>query len=81
MGVNTIRKEIASGVEFIPSEAEGRPRNDSWLDNPDVQRLLDVVAEIIADEYIEVAKTNKEVFEIASPRPSVGTRNDSGDRK
>ena len=34
----------------------------SWLDNPDIQRLLDVVSSIIAEEYIEVAKNSPEVF-------------------
>ena len=38
----------------------------NWLDNPDVQKLLDVISEIIANEYIGVAKKNNDVFEIAS---------------
>jgi len=56
------------------------PRNDTkenlnWKDNLSVQKLLDVIASIIADEYIQIAKQNPEVFsEIASP-PS-GVRND-----
>ena len=35
----------------------------SWEDNPSVQALLDVVASIIAEEYIRIAKQNKGVFE------------------
>ena len=56
------------------------PSNDTkenlnWKDNLSVQKLLDVIASIIADEYIQIAKQNPEVFsEIASP-PS-GVRND-----
>lgn len=53
----------------IASPRHGGARNDirfNWLDNPDVQRLLDVICSIIADEYIEVVKRNKEVFGIAS---------------
>lgn len=42
------------------------PFSFNWQDNLDVQRLLDVVSSIIADEYIEVAKRNREVFGIAS---------------
>ena len=38
----------------------------NWMDNPDVQKLLDVISSIIADEYIQIAKKNKDVFEIAS---------------
>jgi hypothetical protein len=33
-----------------------------WKDNPAVQKLLDVVVSIIAEEYIQIAKKNKEVF-------------------
>jgi len=48
------------------------PRNDtkenlSWKDNPDVQKLLDVICEIIAAEYIQIAKQNPDVF---SPHPN-----------
>ncbi len=42
------------------------PLGLNWVDNPDVQKLLDVISEIIANEYIEIAKKNKGVFEIAS---------------
>ena len=38
----------------------------NWADNPDIRDLLDVISSIIADEYIEIAKKNKGVFEIAS---------------
>jgi len=32
------------------------------VSDPSVQRLLDVIASTIADEYIRVAKQNKDVF-------------------
>ena len=51
----------------------------SWTDSPETQKLLDVISSIIADEYIEVAKQNRDVFEIASA-PS-GPRNDGGGEK
>jgi len=34
----------------------------NWMDNPDVQKLLDAISSIIAEEYIEVAKKNKNIF-------------------
>ncbi len=39
-----------------------QPTNLHWRDDLSVQELLDVVASIIADEYIEIAKKNKDVF-------------------
>ncbi len=39
-----------------------QPISLSWLDSPSVQKLLDVVASIIAEEYIEIAKQNPEIF-------------------
>jgi len=41
----------------------------NWADNPDIRDLLDVISSIIANEYIEIAKKNKGVFEIASVAP------------
>ncbi len=34
----------------------------NWADNPSIKKLLDVVASIIAEEYIQIAKQNPEVF-------------------
>ena len=43
-----------------------KPRLD-WKENPGVQKLLDAISSIIAAEYIEIAKQNRDVFfEIAS---------------
>ena len=33
-----------------------------WIDNPEVQELLDVVVSIIAEEYIDVAQHNPDLF-------------------
>ena len=38
------------------------PISLSWVDNPSIQKLLDVISDIIADEYIEIAKNNPDVF-------------------
>ena len=38
------------------------PINFNWADNPDIQNLLDAISSIIADEYIEIAKQNPDVF-------------------
>ena len=58
---STAIKENPEGCQI-----EARQKNFAWADNPDVQRLLDVISSIIAEEYIEIAKRNKGVFEIAS---------------
>jgi len=34
----------------------------NWTDNPEVKELLDIIASIIAEEYIEIAKNNQNVF-------------------
>jgi len=39
-----------------------QPTSLSWSDNPAVQRLLDVVVSIIAEEYIQIAKQNPDIF-------------------
>ena len=39
-----------------------QPTSLSRVDNPSVQRLLDVVISIIADEYIQIAKQNPDLF-------------------
>lgn len=47
----------------LPRPAE--PVNElslNWTDNPDIQELLDIIASIIAQEYIQIAKQNKEIF-------------------
>ena len=37
-------------------------RDFSHCKEPDVQKLLDTIAEIIADEYMEKVKNNPELF-------------------
>ncbi len=39
-----------------------QPTSVDWIDNPCVQKFLDVVATIIAEEYIEIAKQNPDIF-------------------
>ncbi len=39
-----------------------QPTSLSWSNNPSVQRLLDVVVFIIAEEYIQIAKQNPDLF-------------------
>ena len=34
----------------------------NWKDSPSIQRLLDVISSILAEEYIATAKENPEVF-------------------
>jgi len=51
-------------VEKISKDCERKiqQNNFAWVDNPDVQTLLDVISSIIAEEYIEIAKRNPDVF-------------------
>ncbi len=44
------------------SKKTTQPTSFTWVDNCSVQRLLDVVASIIAEEYIRIAKQNKDIF-------------------
>jgi len=39
-----------------------QPINFNWSDNPAVKNLLDIISSILAEEYIEVAKKNHDVF-------------------
>jgi len=51
----TIKKE-----KDIKTETQSIGLN--YTDNPSVQKLLDVIANIIADEYIYKAKQNPKIF-------------------
>ena len=42
----------------------------NWKDSPSIQRLLDVISSILAEEYITIAKQNPEVFLNNIPRLS-----------
>ena len=42
--------------------ATTQPISLNWLDSPSVQKLLDVVVSIIAEEYIQIAKQNPDIF-------------------
>ncbi len=44
------------------SKKTTQPISFVWVDNASIQRLLDVVASIMADEYIQIAKQNPEIF-------------------
>jgi len=44
------------------SEKIIHPTSLNWIDHLCVQRLLDVVVSIMADEYIQIAKQNPDAF-------------------
>ena len=44
------------------SKKTTQPMSFVWVDNASVQKLLDVVVSIMADEYIQIAKQNPEIF-------------------
>jgi hypothetical protein len=33
-----------------------------WKDSPSIQRLLDTISSIIAEEYVQITKNNPELF-------------------
>lgn len=43
-------------------QTETKTKGFVWTNNPDIQKLLDVIASILADEYVQIAKQNPEVF-------------------
>lgn len=53
---------------LVPSRAEKKTEETNknislkWIDNPEVQKLLDVMISIIAEEYIEIASHNPDIF-------------------
>jgi len=53
-------------MHIVQSEKTNRiaiqPASLNWIDNPSVQKLLDVVVSIMAEEYIQIAKQNPEIF-------------------
>jgi len=54
--------EIAlKSVNNIP-KITNLPAPLHWQDNLSVQKLLDIIASILAEEYIEIAKQNPDVF-------------------
>lgn len=46
-----------------------------WSENPAVQKLLDVVVAIIAEEYVQTVRKNPETFREIASAPA-GSRND-----
>ena len=44
------------------SKKTTQPISFAWVDNSSVQRLLDVVVSIMAEEYIQIVKQNPEIF-------------------
>ena len=56
--------EIASVASL--SRNDRQQKKLTWTDDPSVQKLLDVISSIIADEYIEIAKRNPDVFSSGS---------------
>ena len=53
-------------MHIVQSEKSNRTAIQSvslnWINNPSVQKLLDVVVSIIAEEYIQKAKQNPDIF-------------------
>lgn len=54
-------KEIASPRPSVGARDNANGKL-TWQRNPAIQRLLDVIVSIIAEEFIEIAKKNSGVF-------------------
>ena len=66
-------------TEVIDSGVRGQEATPTVLRNEEaVKKLLDVISSILADEYIQIAKDNKDVFGIASAASQ--PRNDEGEK-
>ena len=39
-----------------------KPIDFNWTNNPSVKNLLDAISSILAEEYIEIAKQNRDIF-------------------
>jgi hypothetical protein len=55
--------KLLNKIEIAPQPSVAR--SDivfNWMDNPSVREVLDTVASIIADEYIQIAKQNPDTF-------------------
>ena len=48
----------------------------SWKDNPSIQKLLNVIVSILAEEYVQTAKQNPEVFFKETASQPSAARND-----
>ncbi len=57
---NTAIKQIHKDCQTKIQQVQGI--SFDWIDNPSIQKLLDVVVSIIAEEYIRIAKENPDVF-------------------
>ncbi len=43
-------------------EEEGFQNSLNWKENPSVKKLLDAIVTSLAEEYIETAKNNPDIF-------------------
>ena len=57
-----IMSNLAVKQEEKYTETEPASSGLNYSDRPAVQKLLDTISSIIADEYIEKAKQNPEIF-------------------
>jgi len=53
---------LGTGRTEKNTEETNRTISLSWIDNHEVQEFLDVAISIIAEEYIEIAKQNSNIF-------------------
>ncbi len=55
-------------IDTIPVQSDNKITNSSarisfsWQDSPPIKQLLDAISSIIAQEYIQIAKENPDIF-------------------
>ncbi|MBI4845040.1 MAG: hypothetical protein HY810_00960 [Candidatus Omnitrophica bacterium] len=65
-----VDKTIAE-LKDVTQAASANPKFE-WRDNPAVQKLLDVIIDILAKEYIEVIKQSPEAFSATQMNTDMG---------
>ncbi len=54
---------MANLVENIPdTQEEGFQISLNWKESPSTKKLLDAIVSSLAEEYIEIAKNNPDIF-------------------
>jgi len=55
---------MAPLVKVNDTPDEEVPISLNYTENPDAKNLLDVIVSILADEYIQIARENPDIFSI-----------------
>lgn len=53
---------MANLAEKLPEHDENFQPSFDWRENPSAKKLLDAIVSILAEEYIETARKNPDIF-------------------